>query len=123
MATHILGGSLVTDDAPLEVQDANRSSVMAAGVALSGRKTVTAAGTPVRLGSQVIDGPIMVKAMVTNTGYIYIGNNGSNTVGSTTGLTLVAGDVVIFDHVSNLNVLWLDSTVNGEGVSWLALRV
>jgi hypothetical protein len=121
MATHIVGGSVVTNEAPLEVTDAHRADTPSG--AKSGQKTVTAAGSPVALGSQVIEGPVMVKAVQTNAGYVYVGNTGSQTVSSTTGLALLAGEVIVFEYVSNLNQIWLDSSVNGEGVYWSALRV
>lgn len=35
--------------------------------------------------------------------------------------TLAAGDQVIFEHVSNLSAVIVDSAVNGEGVAWLIL--
>ena len=93
--------------------------------ALSGQKTVTTAGTAVALGSQPINGPLMVKALDTNTGVIAIGNDGAATpdVTVSNGLRLEAGDSVIFDFVSDLANLMLDSAVNGEGLSWLVLVV
>jgi hypothetical protein len=90
--------------------------------AISGKKTVTAAGTAVALGSGQVHGPLMVKALVANTGYIYIGNDGAGDVASTNGLELAAGDVCIFNSVSNLSSLMVDSSVNGEGVSYIFLN-
>lgn len=89
--------------------------------AISGKKTVTAAGTAVALGSGQVHGPLTVKALVANTGYIYIGNDGAGDVASTNGFELAAGDVIIFNHVSNLSSLIIDSSVNGEGVSYIYL--
>jgi hypothetical protein len=92
--------------------------------ALSGQKTVTTAGTAVALGaSQLINGPLMVKALDTNTGVVAIGNDGANDVTVSNGLRLEAGDNVIFSFVGNLASLWLDSAGNGEGVSWIMLDV
>ena len=90
---------------------------------VSGQKAVTAAGTEEALGSQAINGPIMVKAHPTNTGYIYIGKIADGTVSSFTGFILSAGQVIIFDWVANLADLMVDSSVNGEGVSWILLNV
>lgn len=93
-------------------------------MALSGQKTVTTAGTAVVLGtSQVINGPLMVKALDTNTGIISIGNDGANDITVSNGLRLLKGEAVIFDFVGNLANLWIDSSVNGEGVSWSLLSV
>lgn len=89
-------------------------------MALSGQKTVTTAGTEVALGSQQIGAPLMVKALPTNTGLVYVGES-SGGVSSATGMPLDAGEVVIFEFVGQLGALWVDSAVNGEGVAWLAL--
>ena len=90
---------------------------------LSGQKAVTTAGTAVRLSTGLlINGPVLVKALPSNSAAVYVGNvNGS--VNSTTGLPLAAGEVVVFDQVGNLMELWVDSAVNGEGVAWLGLRL
>jgi len=90
---------------------------------MSGKKTVTAAGTAEALGSGQVHGALMIKALVGNAGYIYIGNDGAGDVASTNGLELAAGDVAIFDHVSNLSAIMVDSSVNGEGVSWVMLSI
>ena len=91
-------------------------------MALSGQKTVTAAGTAEKLGAQDIFGPLMVKALDTNTGVVALGNV-SEDVTVSNGLRLDAGDVIIFNYVGSLATLWLDSAVNGEGVSWIILDV
>lgn len=89
----------------------------------SGKKTVTTAGTAVALGSGQIAGPLMVKALAANTGKIYIGNDGAGDVASTNGLELSAGEPVVFEHVGNLGNIFVDSSVNGEGVTWLCLVI
>ena len=91
--------------------------------AISGQKAVTTAGTEEALGDQAVNGPLMVKALAANVGTIYIGNAGGGAVSSATGLELAAGDIVIFDWVSNLATIMVDSSVNGEGVAWLCLNV
>jgi hypothetical protein len=90
---------------------------------LSGQKTVTTAGTAVQLGTARIEAPLMVKALDTNTGIVALGSDGANDVTVSNGLRLDAGDVVVFDFVGSLANLWLDSAVNGEGVSWIILNV
>ena len=92
-------------------------------MALSGQKTVTAAGTAEALGAQRIDGPLMVKALTTNTDLVYVGNDGAGDVSSSNGLPLAAGDVVIFEWAGDLASIMVDVAVNGEGVAWLALDV
>lgn len=87
---------------------------------ISGKKTVTTAGTAVALGSGVVNGALMVKALLENTNNIYVGNvNGD--VASTNGLELDAGEVIIFEFVGNLSDIWIDADTNGEGVTWLML--
>lgn len=88
---------------------------------LSGQKIVTTAGTAVVLGSQQVLGSLMVKALSTNTGVIAIGNDGADDVTVSNGLILEAGDAVVYVGLSSMSRLWLDSSVNGEGVSWTVL--
>ena len=91
--------------------------------AISGQKTVAAAGTAEALGTALIHGPLMVKGLLSNGGNVYIGNDGAGDVTSSNGIELAAGDAVVFDHVSSLSALIVDVAVNGEGVSWIALNV
>ncbi len=84
---------------------------------LSGQVTVTTAGTAVK-GPDTEPGEFIIRADPANTGYIYMGNNGNNDVDSTNGLKLAAGDVIIA-RVSNLNIYWFDSSVNGEKATWI----
>jgi hypothetical protein len=90
---------------------------------ISGQKTVAAAGTAVLLGTQRIDGPLMVRALDSNTGVVAVGNDGANDVTVANGMRLSAGDVLIFDWVGSLADIWLDAAVNGEGVCWIQLNV
>jgi len=91
--------------------------------ALSGQKTVPTAGSAVSLGSQPIAGPLAVKALPANTGVIYLGNDGAGGVSSSTGYPLSPGDLIIFEFVGDLANLWVNASVNGEGVAWLLLRL
>jgi hypothetical protein len=82
-----------------------------------GQTTVTTAGTEVALAaSQAILSGVTVKALHANTGWIYVGKN---PVTSSTGFVLDAGES-IFVEVDNINDIYIDSSVNGEGVSWVA---
>lgn len=92
-------------------------------MAISGQKTVAVPGTEEALGTQAVNGPLMVKALDTNTDVVAIGNDGSGAVSTSTGLRLAAGDVAVFDYVGNLGSILVDVVVGGEGVSWLALNV
>jgi hypothetical protein len=91
-------------------------------MALSGQTTVTTAGTEVALGSQPVNAAVMVKALPVNTGVMYVGNTGAGVVSASTGMPLSAGEVVIFDLVSNLANILVDAVVSGEGVAWLILE-
>jgi len=91
-------------------------------MAMSGQKTVTTAGTAVQLGAQLIQGPLLVKALDTNTGIVAVGNV-SEDVTVSNGLRLAANQEIYFVFIGSLATLWLDSAVNGEGVSWIALNV
>ena len=92
-------------------------------MAISGQKTVTAAGTAEAMGSALIHGPLMIKALLANTNNVYIGNDGAGDVTSSNGVELDAGEVVVFNHVGSLANLYVDSDTNGEGVSWISLNV
>ena len=91
--------------------------------ALSGQKTVTTAGTAVALGAQPIGGPVAVKALAANSGVVVIGCDGAGDVTTSNGFQLSAGEAIIFNHVAHLGNVWVDSSVNGEGVCWLALDI
>ena len=82
---------------------------------VSGKTTVTTAGTRVQLPTNTAVG-IVIKALTSNTGTIYVG---SSLVSASIGFQLLAGDTVSVD-ISNTNVLWIDSSVSGEGVTWLS---
>lgn len=90
----------------------------------TGQKTVTTAGTaePLVASSTPITGKVVIRALDGNTGAVYIGDDG---VDSTNGYTLeVSGsnrsDAEVEFHIKNLNLVYLDVGVNGDGVSWLA---
>lgn len=74
--------------------------------------TVTTAGTRVQLATNTCKS-LTIKAKYTNTGLIYIG---TSTVASTNGFQLLAGESVSLD-ISNTNLVYIDSAVNGEGIS------
>ena len=92
-------------------------------MALSGQKTVTAAGTAEALGTASIQGPLMIKALLGNGDNVYIGNDGAGDVTSGNGFELDAGEAIVFDFVGNLSSIMVDADANGEGVCWLRLNV
>jgi hypothetical protein len=90
--------------------------------AKSGQKVVATVGAAVPLGSQAVNASLLVKALTTNIGLVYVGNDGAGDVNSANGYPLAAGDQIIFGLVSNLSAVIVDSAVNGEGVAWLILN-
>ena len=86
----------------------------------SGQQTIAAAGTAEALGDKVVNGPVVIKALDTNTGIVAIGNDGAGDVTVSNGLRLAAGDVCVLLVQGNISQIIVDSAVNGEGVSWIA---
>lgn len=82
------------------------------------QKTVTTAGTAEKLHASLSVKSIAIWALPGNTDVIYLG--GSD-VSSATGLVLPLGGVITLDSFENSPIsipdLWVDSAVNGEGVS------
>ena len=87
---------------------------------VDGRKVVTTAGTAVQFDAQACKA-VAITAETDNTGVVVVGSSTVvAAVGTRRGLPLAAGDTGLFE-VSNMNVLWLDSTVNGDGTTWVVL--
>jgi hypothetical protein len=95
------------------------SKVLVAGlpVVYTGKKAVTTAGTRVALASAQPITSVTVKALAGNTGTIYVG--GSN-VASANGFQLAKSESVSLD-ILDLSTVWIDSSVDGEGVTYLAI--
>lgn len=80
-----------------------------------GARTVTTAGTRVQLSaSSVPCRRVYIQALVGNTGSIYVGGS---TIAAGRGIELLATATITLE-VSDLNLVYLDSSVNGEGVSY-----
>lgn len=90
--------------------------------ALSGRKTVTSAGTPEALGasSAEVFGALVIKALAANTGIAEVGDAST---AAASGFQLSAKEQMVFENVHNLSQIWVDATVNGEGVCWYRMNV
>ena len=85
-----------------------------------GRKVVTTAGTRVALATSTdVYDEVNITAETDNTGEIVVG--GSSVVGAVgatrRGTPLAAGDTVTYRNV-DLSKVYIDSTVNGDGVTW-----
>jgi len=91
-------------------------SVAAPTTIYHGKKTVTTAGTRVALASSQAVRSVCIKALQTNGGYIYVGDTSTS---STTGFQLLAGDTISLD-IANLNTVYIDSSVSGEGVTYIS---
>lgn len=84
---------------------------------ISGSQNVTTAGTRVQLATNTCVS-VSIKAKAANTGTIYVGDA---TVASTNGYQLAAKESISFD-IDNTNRVYIDSSVNGEGVTFLAVN-
>lgn len=87
-----------------------------------GRKTVTAAGTAERLVSSTTPAAgVIITAETNNTGVMTVGDSTVvAAVGTRRGTPLYAGESVSFP-ISDLYDVYLDTTVNGDGVTFLAI--
>src|SRR4030042_1418812 len=99
---------------------------------MSAVKTVAAAGTrePLAIGRPDVMRvrSVNIRGLSTNGGIVYIGDS---TVSSTVGRELLANESITLQveaedwkHGSSINLskIYLDVSVNGEGVSYLVLR-
>jgi len=81
-----------------------------------GQKTVTTHGTEEALAaSQALVSGVHIKALAANTGDVYVG---ANPVTSTTGYVLAGGESV-FLEIADLATVYIDTAVDGEGVSYI----
>ena len=90
---------------------------------LSGRQTVTTAGTRVQLSTaDIAVAKVVITAETDNTGYVVVGSGDVvATVLTRVGIPLNAGESIVI-CVNNLNKVYLDSTVNTDGVTWMAYK-
>ena len=105
-------GSLNLTSATVISVNINPYSILGNGV-----QNVTTAGTAVQLASSNAIKSITIRAKSTNTGIIYVG---TSTVSSANGFQLSSQETVSLD-IANISTIWIDSSVNGEGVSYIYL--
>ena len=93
-------------------------AVIDASTGVVGRKAVTTAGTPVQMTTNAskLSTGVFVRALAANTGKIYVGF--ANTVSSSTGFELSAGETLPLE-INHADGVWIDASVNGEGVCFL----
>lgn len=87
----------------------------------NGRKTVTTGGTAEQLSTGQACNSVIITAETDNTGIIVVGS--STVVASLStrqGTPLNAGESLVLT-ITNLNLVYLDTTVNGDGVTFLWL--
>jgi hypothetical protein len=83
-----------------------------------GQRTVTTAGTAVQLSTVSVPCyEIAIQAKRTNTGRIYIGGAGIGN-NDTGGVMLNAEDIYT-DYVTDLQQIYINSSVDGEGVTYI----
>jgi hypothetical protein len=81
-----------------------------------GRIVTTTAGTAVQGGNIPLTDGVVIKGLKGNTGIAYIWWASGD--GRTNGFELSPSEIMIA-QVSNLNLIWIDSAVSGEGVCWI----
>jgi hypothetical protein len=89
--------------------------------ARSGQITVTTAGTAVIGTATAKFYGFYVRALSTNTGKVYVGNDGAGDVTSGNGYELSPGDD-IYIECANLSELYFDSATNGDKFCWIAVH-
>ena len=90
-------------------------------MSITGESLVTTAGTPVPLATpQAVNGPLMIKALNSNTDLVYVCGQGDDGV---TGMHLLKNEFIIYDFVGDLSTIYVDSLIDGEGVRWALLVV
>ncbi len=96
---------------------------------IDGNQTIAAAGTRVRLAEQATTTikSIIVQALSNNTGVVVVGGSdvvaavGAHGAPTQKGIALTAGQSVAID-TDDVADVYLDATVSGDGVAWLALQ-
>lgn len=82
-----------------------------------GVTNVTTAGTAVQMPTAACR-KVLVIARQSNTGSIFVG--GTGVTSASYGAELLAGNSLELE-LSNVNLLYINSSVNGEGVSYIAI--
>lgn len=89
---------------------------------ISGQAIIVSNNIPVALGTGIVEGGLWIHANKANVGTIYIGNDGNNSISSTTGYALEAEDTVILDYVYDLSTMYVVSSSAGDKVEWLLVN-
>jgi len=113
------GGSGGSSTVAISQSTTDNNVVVVAPTSINhGIKTVATAGTSVALAASTTCRHLVVQAQTDNTGKIAVGASGvSAVIASGTGILLEPGDAFEMD-ISNLSLVYIDSTVNGDGVRY-----
>ena len=87
---------------------------------VTGQKNLTTGGIAEQLPNVPIPNgcKVILCAKPGNTGYVYFGNSKANAESSSNRFDrLEAGDSIPL-QITNLNLIWVTSSVNGEGISY-----
>ena len=121
-STHNALHVALTDGAGIAHVNASNQLEVSSNHAITGGAdgvtTVSTAGTDVVLASSTACKKVDIQAQTDNTGLIAVGFTGVDATEATgTGIILYAGDVYSLE-ISNLNLIYIDATENGEGVRY-----
>jgi len=86
--------------------------------AISGQITVATAGTAVQGTATGKYQLFFIRALSTNAGLGYVGNDGADDVTSSNGYELDAGEQIPYE--GDLDDLFFDTAENGDKFSWIA---
>ncbi len=93
-------------------------------MALTGQRLIASAGTAAALveaPAGLLNGPVMIKALPSNTGLVGVGFGAGALLSS--GFLLAAGEALVLEFVARLDGLYVDAAVDGDGVCWIGLGV
>ena len=87
-----------------------------------GQKTIAAAGSEAILASSTSCLGVLITAKPANTGNVFLGwDNSVSSTGGTYGKILAAGED-IWIPIDDPSKIWVDVSVNGEGVDFFILK-
>lgn len=110
-------GVVYSGSSGLSTDDLRNLGMAVTGSVGDGSKTVTTAGTRVQLSSSSVScRKVKIIGLSTNTGSIWVGGS---TVASGRGEPLLALQSTDWIETNNLSNIYIDSTVNAEGVSYI----
>ena len=85
--------------------------------------TLVTAGVVYPLGTETFNNGILIKALSTNTGIIYIGNDGAGSIAVGNGFPLNPGNILALDNVGSLSSIFCVGTINNDKLAILDLEV